>query len=158
MITAPICCGVPTRLTDGREIYPNRADLADKAIYVCDACGARVGCHPGTTNALGIPANAQLRDARMKLHDRMIDPLWMTADQTGDYAPEDEKARMIIRQAARGRVYAYLAHKMGLDRKDTHTANFTLEQCRDAWQALQGVTYPEIRAWAKARKAEKEAG
>lgn len=156
-MTSPTCCGVPTRLTDGREIYPNRADLADKAIYVCDQCSARVGCHPGTTDALGTPANAQLRDARMKLHDRMIDPLWVTADETGDYAPEDEKARIVIRQAARGRVYAYLAEKMGLDRKDTHTANFTLEHCRDAWRALQGVTYPEIRAWAKARKAKKDA-
>lgn len=36
-----------------------------------------------------------------------------------------------------------------MGRKECHTANFTLEQCRAAWRALSGVAYPEIREWHK---------
>jgi hypothetical protein len=82
----------------------------------------------------------------------MIDPLWMEADRSEIYAPEDGKARMAIRNAARGRVYAFLAEKLGLPRKDTHTGMFDLETCRAAWRALKGVTYAEIRDWAKAQQ------
>lgn len=140
------------RLTDGCEIYPHRRDLFAKNFYKCDACSGYVGCHPGTTNALGTPANAELRNARSLLHERMIDPLWQTADQSVDYKPEDEAARLTIRRAARSRVYAYLAFRMKLTRDQTHTGMFTIEQCREAWRCLQGITYPEIRDWYKSQK------
>lgn len=150
---APVCapCRRMTRLVSGRQIYGHRPDLWDKPIYVCDGCGAYVGCHEGTTKPLGTPAGPQLRDARIKLHERMIDPLWETADVSGLYVPEDEQARKVIRFAARGRVYAFLAHRMGLTKEQTHVSLFDLEQCRAAWRALQGVTYPEIREWARAQ-------
>ena len=48
-----------------------------------------------------------------------------------------------------GRVYGFLAARMGLTRETCHTAMFTLEQCREAWAALTGVAYPEVREWAK---------
>lgn len=150
---APICapCKKMTRLVSGREIYGHRPDLWDKPIYLCDGCGAYVGCHEGTTRALGTPAGPKVRDARIKLHEQMLDPLWETADRCGLYAPESEQARQVIRFAARSRVYAFLAHRMGLTKEQTHVSLFDLEQCRAAWRALQGVTYPEIREWAHAQ-------
>ena len=152
-MSAPHCCGKPTRLTNGREIYPHLPRLASKPIYTCDQCGARVGCHPGTTDPLGTPANAELRRARMELHNRMIDPLWQTADRSGGYQPEDEKARRRIRRSARTRVYEFLADRMGITRDECHTGMFDMEQCRAASRALKGVTYFEIREWAKRKEA-----
>jgi hypothetical protein len=153
MSKAPVCsaCGDKARLTSGREVYPHRRDLHEKPIWKC-RCGAYVGCHPGTTDPLGTPANAELRKARMLLHEKVLDPLWKTAADTGGYHPEDAKARIRICRSARRRVYAYLAFKLGIERDDTHTGMFDLERCRDAWRALQGVTYPEIRDWWKAQE------
>ncbi|SFG65692.1 zinc-finger-containing protein [Methylobacterium gossipiicola] len=151
-MTAPICptCGTAARLTDDAEIYPRRPDLADKPIWTCTICeDTYVGCHPGTENPLGFPADAALREARMMLHHSRIDPLWKMADRCGLYEPEDERARKQIRRAARTRVYRFLANRMGLTEETCHTAMFTLEQCREAWVALKGVTYPEVRRWAQ---------
>lgn len=151
-MAAPICptCQTAARLTDGREVYPRRPGLADKPIWVCTVCeDTRVGCHPGTEEPLGFPADAALREVRMLLHHQRIDPLWKNAPQTGGYSATDDEALRIIRKAARGRVYGFLAERMGLTRDTCHTAMFTLEQCREAWVALNGVTYPQIRDWAK---------
>lgn len=158
---APICpaCETPARLTTGAEIYPHRPDLAEKPIWACTLCeDTYVGCHPGTEEPLGFPADAALREARQLLHRRMIDPLWQNADRCGDYAPENDIARDIIRRAARGRVHGFLAERMGLTRETCHTAMFNLVQCRAAWLALRGVQYPEVRRWAQLRpKAPKKA-
>ncbi len=83
----------------------------------------------------------------------MIDPLWQTADRSGAYGTLDDEGRRTVRQAARGRVYGFLADRMGLTRDETHTGLFDLEQCRAAWRALSGVAYPEIREWAQKRRA-----
>ncbi len=154
---APTCCGIPARLTTGVEIYPNRPDLSQKRFYKCDRCGGYCGCHAGTTRSLGTPAGPELRRARSMLHDNMIDPIWKSAVASGGYAPENEEAAAKIRSAARGRVYAYLAHRLGIARKVCHTGMFSIEQCRAAWMALRGVSYPEIRAWYKAQPRKDEA-
>ena len=151
-MAAPICptCETAARLTDGREIYPHRKDLADKPIWACTICeDSYVGCHPGSEEPLGFPADAALREARQLLHHRRIDPLWQNAPRTGGYGALDDEGLKTVRRAARGRVYGFLASRMGLTREACHTAMFTLEQCREAWAALRGVTYPEIREWAK---------
>lgn len=152
--TPPICphCGQPAQLRVGSEVYPHRADLWDKWFWCCDPCGARCGCHGKTKDPLGVPARRDLREARIMLHNEMLDPLWRNAVAAGDYDPEDEKARIIITRTARARVYAFLADRLGLTKDQTHTALFDLEQCRAAWRALRGVDYPTIRTWAKARK------
>lgn len=147
----PFCgsCAKPARLTTGAEIYMSRPDLADMPIWTCDGCGGRVGCHRGTTTPLGTPANTELRNARVMLHTQRFDPIWKTADKTGGYHPEDEKARWRIRRAARSRLYAFLADKLSIDVESCHIGMFDLETCRKAWTALFKVTYPEVRAWAK---------
>lgn len=155
-VTAPLCahCGRPAVLVTGADVYgPRRPDLADKWLWRCDPCRAWVGCHGTTKRPLGRPGNAELRKARMILHERMVDPLWQGAVTSGGYMPEDAKAVAVIRGTARARVYSFLAWRLGIDRDECHSAMFDLEMCRRAWVALRGVEYPEIRTWAKARKA-----
>lgn len=165
MIHAPTCpaCDLKARMTTGREVYPHRRDLWEKPVYVCDGCGARVGCHPGTIKPLGLPVDEATRKARIILHHSLIDPLWKNAWQDPAYeasqahpdggrranGQEARKARNAICRAARGRVYAFLAHKLGIDGKDCHTGCFDVETCRRAWRALRGVSYSDIRAWSK---------
>lgn len=123
-------CGGLSVLTDGGCIYPDRPDLAHKAFWRC-ACGAYVGCHPGTETPLGTPADAPLRRARGLLHER-LDALW--------------RGRVTGKGKARVRAYALLADRMGLERDECHIGNFTLEQCRAAWTALTGVTVADVDA------------
>lgn len=142
-------CEQPARLTDGREIYPHRPDLAERNIWKCDGCGGYVGCHPRTKVPLGTPANAELRKARKLLHEQRFDHIWKTADRTGGYHPEDEKARWRIRRAARTRLYGYLAQQLAISSDLCHIGMFDIETCRRAWVALKDLTYPKVREWAK---------
>ena len=132
--------GCRQRLTDGREICPHRPDLADKRFWVCSACNGRVGCHPpGTTDPLGWPAGPELRNARNHVH-RVLDPIWRSA-------PKGQ------RKPARNLVYAYLAARLGLSRDETHTAMFDIEQCRQAWKALNQQTLETIQVWLDEHQA-----
>ena len=148
-MTTCIHCEQKCRLTTGKEVYPHRPDLHFKQIWVCDPCNARVGCHGETDKALGFAANAELRNARIKLHNDRLDKLWKHADQLNCYAPEDKKSLRKIRSRARRRVYHFLSVQMGLSPDQTHTGMFNLEQCREAWTALKGQTPCSIREWAK---------
>lgn len=144
----------------GVDVYPHRPDLAEKVIWECVFCGARVGTHedgPNKGQPLGTAANEELRRARELMHGR-LDPIWQLAHNLYPDAkrgPEAEriKAMAIIKRTARKRVYEFLADKMGLPFEQTHVAMFSLEECRQAWVALRGVTYADVRAWAKARPA-----
>ena len=65
------CCEcanhVEARLTDGREIYPHRPDLAALPFWRCDGCGGYVGTHHRSddpTRPLGvIPSSALMSNA-----------------------------------------------------------------------------------------------
>ena len=89
--------GIQARLTDGKEIYPHRPDLAELPFWKCDACGNHVGCHHKTNNPtlpLGIIATKELKNARQHIH-RILDPLWENGGMS------------------RGKVYAILTEKLG---------------------------------------------
>jgi len=144
-------CHREARLTTGEEIYPHRQDLWNQQFYKCDSCGGYVGCHKGGITPYGTPANAVLRRARTGVH-KLFDPIWLTADLCGAYAPEDNKARWTIRKAARTRLYGYLSVQLDIPIEDTHIGMFDLELCRRATEVLRNLTYLEVRAWAKARK------
>lgn len=152
-MTAPVCptCTKAARLTDGREVYPHRPDLHGKPIWKCDGCSGYVGCHPGTTEPLGTPANAELRKAREHVH-ALLDPIWQQADQF--YADmKTDRDRKLVRRLARVRVYEFLTHSLGITADECHVGMFEIERCRKAWKALHGVDYGTIRAWARQRRA-----
>lgn len=149
MITLPCleCPNDQAEFVTGAVIYPHRPELAEKKAWRCSSCGAYVGCHPGTVDPLGRPAGPETRNARQYVH-RVLDPLWRDAP-----AFYDKGAKAYgIRRAARARVYAWLADRMGLTAEECHTGMFTIEQCREAYRLLKQATYADIRQWAKARE------
>ena len=109
---APDCpyCGNPSRLTNGREVYPHIPRLHGNPIYACMPCRAWVGCHPGTTNALGRLANGELRKAKMAAH-AAFDPLWKEGDMK------------------RKQAYKWLSERLGIDYRDCHIGMFDQASC-----------------------------
>lgn len=119
------CCAcggkIQARLTDGREVYPHRPDLADLPFWRCDTCGNYVGCHHKTknrTNPLGNIPSPEIRNARKHIH-AILDPLW----QSGRFK--------------RGFIYAKLTEHMGFE---YHTAHLrTLDEARKAYSFIKGL-------------------
>ena len=119
---APLCpkCDKPSRLTRGREVYPHRADLRQKPFWLCDGCGAFCGCHPNTTAPLGLPADAETRNLRQRVH-ALLDPRWRLATN---------------RSEARSHAYAEMGTALGLSSRNCHVGRFDANLCRRAIEFL----------------------
>lgn len=59
----------------GYTVYPRSPKLRDNNFWACPECANFVGCHPGTAQPLGVIANKELKQARMKIH-ALLDPIW----------------------------------------------------------------------------------
>lgn len=108
-------CGGIVRLVPASGIYGKtaaaRLGLSREYLYQCQNCGARVGCHRGTTRPLGNVANEALRSKRIEAH-RIFDGYW--------------RHHRISRSTA----YSWLAKQMGLPRRKTHIGSFEMDQCQ----------------------------
>ena len=107
-------CGGVIRLVPARKIYgasTDRLGLANENIYLCQNCNARVGCHKGTTRALGNVANEVLRLKRMEAH-RVFDALWKSGRMT------------------RTGAYRWLAGELHLRPDRAHIGGFEMDQCQ----------------------------
>lgn len=107
----PICpyCEKPSVFFKGSDRFYRGRDYGP--VYACVPCDALVGCHPGTTKPLGVPANKALRQLRMKAH-AAFDPLWRG------------KSAM-----KRSDAYRWLAMNMGLLNERCHIGEFDEAQC-----------------------------
>lgn len=116
----PICieCGKLAVQVSGREVYPHREDLWPKPFFRC-ACGAYVGCHPGTEIPLGYPAGPVTRRARNDAH-AAFDPLWKAKA-----AREGIKAGK-----ARGLGYAWLARTLEIEPAACHISHMNAADAR----------------------------
>lgn len=111
-------CKATAALVTGATIYPHRPDLHEKFFYLCPPCSAYVGCHPGTTNALGRLANEELRIAKTRAH-AAFDPIWKS------------------RQMKRGSAYKWLAGELGIHPNDCHIGMFSIETCNQVIEICQ---------------------
>jgi hypothetical protein len=68
-------CNKKAEWVENKEVYGRNIGKS-YMIYLCRDCGAYVGCHKNTRNALGSMANKELRDLRSRVHD-MIDSYWV---------------------------------------------------------------------------------
>jgi hypothetical protein len=78
-------------------------------VYLCLACGAVVGCHPGTRVPLGRMADKRTRKLRGQAHT-VFDPLWQSGAMT------------------RSEAYCWLARHLGITREQCHISQFNVEQ------------------------------
>jgi hypothetical protein len=115
----PLC----TYCEEPAEFWPSSAALYNGRdygpVWVCEACQAWVGCHPGGKLPLGILADKELRQAKMAAH-AAFDRLWRA------------KARKegCSHNRARGAAYAWLAQQLGIDPLYCHIGMMNVERCR----------------------------
>lgn len=120
------CCGcnaeVPARLTNGREVYPHRRDLAKLPFWRCDGCNNFVGCHHKTakpTTPLGCIPTAEIKAARQHIH-RVLDPIWQG------------------KKMSRAKLYQTIAGRM--NKPEYHTAEIrTIEEARLVYRIVAEI-------------------
>lgn len=101
-------CGNPTRLVDDSLIYGRSYG---RKCYICEPCGAWVGCHKNSDKALGRVANKELRQLKHQAHEA-FDPLW--------------KNGYLQRTAA----YEVLSAAFALPTEQTHIGMFDEDLCK----------------------------
>ena len=79
--------------------------------YACVPCGAHVGCHKGTSTALGRVANAELRFWKSEAH-AWFDPIWQSGKMT------------------RTKAYLWLADQLRIDGEDCHIGMMDVAMCK----------------------------
>lgn len=118
ILTGKICpyCGRRTILADSKLLYNG---ISYGMVYLCKPCYAFVGCHKGTTKALGRLADMALRTAKKEAH-AWFDPIWQRAMGDG-------LSKMDARHAA----YKWLSETLCIDFAHTHIGMFNLQQCAE---------------------------
>ena len=111
-------CNHKAKLVSGERIYPHRPDLYEKNFWLCDNCGAYVGCHAGTQKALGRLANAELRYWKRKVHN-LFDPLWKSGTKK------------------RSEAYKWLADQLAIPVEECHIGMFDVEKCKQAVKIME---------------------
>jgi hypothetical protein len=117
MKTCRYCLLPAVLLRFGDDGYPYQRDYGPT--WTCTPCAAWVGCHPGTENALGGLANAELRAAKQAAH-AVFDPLWQRK------ITKEGCAKSYARRAG----YRWLSEQLGIPYKKTHIGFFNLDECR----------------------------
>ena len=117
MKTCRYCLNPAVLLRLGEDGYPYQKDYGP--IWTCTPCQSWVGCHPGTENALGGLANAELRAAKMAAH-AAFDPLWKKKMRRDGCSQGD----------ARRAGYRWLSKQLGIPIKQTHIGEMDLDECR----------------------------
>lgn len=106
-------CGAVMMLRPASEIYHDCT--SDKKLLVCNnfpRCDTYVGVHPGTDIPLGVPANGDLRNLRIRAH-RKFDLIWKTGIMTRENA------------------YRWFADSFGLRLQDAHIGMCGEYHCRE---------------------------
>lgn len=120
-------CEQPAKLLYmGNQGYPYRQNYGP--IWTCVPCQAWVGCHKGTTHALGRLANAELRDWKIKAH-AAFDPLWQAKIR------RDGCSKSKARRAG----YAWLAGQLGIPVKLTHIGYMSVEECQKVVEICSAI-------------------
>lgn len=121
-------CLLPAQLLRTGEAgypYPGR-DFGP--MWTCVPCAAWCGCHPGTENALGGLANAELRKAKQAAH-AAFDPLWK-GKMRRDNVPQGR---------ARRAGYRWLADQMGIPFKRCHIGYMNLDECQKVVEVCSAI-------------------
>ena len=111
-------CDCSTELVNSAEIY-NGQDFGK--MWICRQCRAYVGCHYGSSKALGRVANPQLRNAK-KIAHHYFDQIWAYY----------QKVHKTSKREARKAGYRWLSANMKTPISETHIGMFDINQCLKA--------------------------
>jgi len=115
-------CGEEVIYISNSKIYGR--EYGSGKMYYCTSCGAYVGTHkPRPKEALGILANKEMRDMKMKCHD-LFDKKWKNE-------PTAKK-----RHVARANAYKWLAEKLNISIKECHFGYFDMDMLNKAYEVL----------------------
>ena len=123
--TKPTKCN----LCGGVVVYASNSVIYGKEYgsgkcYLCKECGAYVGTHrPRPTEALGLLADKEMRDMKMKCHD-LFDKKWKS----------EKNSRK--RHIARRKAYAELADKLNISVNECHFGYFDINMLNKAYGIL----------------------
>jgi hypothetical protein len=131
--TCRYCLLPAVLLKFGDKDYPYQRDYGPT--WTCTPCGAWVGTHPGTENALGGLANAELRAAKQAAH-AAFDPLWQRKIR------RDKCSKRQARNAG----YAWLAGQLGIPVKKCHIGMMNLDECRKVVEVCSAIYSKEIQS------------
>jgi zinc-finger-containing domain len=101
-------CKQPSEFVNSRVIYGRDYGM----IYLCKPCGAYVGVHKNTNEALGRLANSDLRYWKKEAH-AYFDLIW------------------IHKFLTRSEAYSWLSTKLNLPAEYTHIGMFSVKTCKD---------------------------
>ena len=107
-------CGGNVELTSNAKVYGK--EYGNGKCYLCTNCGAYVGVHTGTKTALGILANQEMRDKKIKCHD-LFDNMWKSNKK-------------------RNELYKRLANEMQIERSHCHFGHFDANELDKAYDIL----------------------
>lgn len=117
-----ICGEESVIFTSNKIIYGK--EYGSGKCYYCTECGAYVGTHkPRPTEALGLLANKEMRDMKMKCHD-IFDAIWK------------EKETRKEQCQARNELYVRLAKEMSMDVEECHFGWFDIDKLNKAYNIL----------------------
>lgn len=108
-------CGGNVRYTSNAEIYGK--EYGNGKCYLCKKCEAYTGVHNNTDIALGVLANKEMRQLKIKCHD-IFDKLWVNSKQ-------------------RNAMYRKLAFLMNIDKKHCHFGHFDINELNQALEILK---------------------
>ena len=114
-------CGSPMTLRPESAVYP--IPRKETYLYVCNrypSCDTYVGTHSGTQLPLGTPANGDLRNLRIRAHQK-FDQIW--------------KSGIMPRADA----YRWFADSFGLRLRDAHIGHCSEYQCRELMRRCEEV-------------------
>ncbi|MDE6311656.1 MAG: DUF3268 family zinc-finger domain-containing protein [Muribaculaceae bacterium] len=113
IFTARLCsyCGAVPELRSAREVFGDKAEGSGR-FYVCPGCGARVGCHRFSEQAMGRVASAELRRLRGIAH-KVFDTVWRDGHKRSRY-----------------NAYSWLALRLDIPRHLVHMGYFDEKECR----------------------------
>lgn len=107
-------CGGNVEFVDNSKVYGKQ--YGNGKCYLCTNCRAYVGVHTGTKTALGILANQEMRDKKIKCHD-LFDSMWRGTNK-------------------RNQLYKKLADEMQIERSHCHFGHFDIEELDKAYDIL----------------------
>ena len=140
-------CGTECERTTGREAGARDPDVVDAQVWACPTCTAAwAPCAPDG-GAIGLPAGEATRNARAVLRER----------QVGRLITEALRASPNGRALAEDRVASFLAHALRLPPEEAALDRLNIEWCREAWQALKGVSYADVVRHAQTYRPRKAA-